>query len=203
MMQFVDQDVEFYHDIGGETLGREALERAMREGLCKRGKNEVERRPRPESIQVFTMAKDGAIIRGEHEFIGIKNPGEDGEAEFFHHWKRKGDTWLMTRVFSFDHQLLTANRETAYLILPPGSLEKFTGAYHAPQTGRVSISSSDNILLLDNGKGILKLHAKTPTVFFNRKLPLEFHFKLERGEATAFLRPGKGEGSGSRSKVKR
>lgn len=176
MMSFVAKEVEFYHDKGGLLKTRAGLRGAMANGLCRSGNNEIERRPVAGTIKVFPIASVGAILRGQHTFHGIANPGDDGIAYFFHLWEFKDGVWQMTRVFSYDHAPLPANAEVATVTLTPEQLDKFRGTYVAPQTGKVAISVQGSGLALKTDDGTMDLLPKSDTRFFNRALPLEFEF---------------------------
>jgi ketosteroid isomerase-like protein len=96
---FVD-DVEFYHDQGGLTLGRKELVESVRKNIC----GKVTRELLPATLQVYPM-KDGALEVGFHRF---HHPGHDdtegvGEGQFIHLWQKKDGVWKIIRVISFDH----------------------------------------------------------------------------------------------------
>jgi len=98
---FFADDVEFYHDQGGVTLGRVALTDSVKKNIC----GKVSRELVPGSLQVYHMKGYGAIEIGTHRF---HHPGHDdvepvGEAKFVHLWQYKGGAWKVTRVLSFDH----------------------------------------------------------------------------------------------------
>lgn len=98
---FIAEDVEFYHDKGGVTLGREALTDAIKKNIC----GKVTRALVPGTLQVYPMKGYGALETGAHRF---HHPGHDdtegvGEAQFIHLWQYKNGTWKITRVISYDH----------------------------------------------------------------------------------------------------
>jgi len=97
---FVD-DVEFYHDQGGVTLGKEKLTESIKNNIC----GKVTRELVPGSLQVHHMKGYGAVEMGVHRF---HHPGHDdtepvGEAKFIHLWQYKNGAWKITRVISYDH----------------------------------------------------------------------------------------------------
>jgi Domain of unknown function (DUF4440) len=99
----LDPDIEFYHDHGGVTLGREALTDSVRKNICGR----VTRELVTDSLEVYPMDNYGAIEIGTHRF---HHPGHDdtepvGEGKFVHlwHYDKASNTWQLTRVLSFDH----------------------------------------------------------------------------------------------------
>jgi hypothetical protein len=98
---FVDENVEFYHDLGGLTLGRAALTDAVKKNICGR----VTRELVPGTLKIYPMKGYGAIEMGVHRF---HHPGHDdtegvGEGQFVHLWQYKDGAWKVTRVLSYDH----------------------------------------------------------------------------------------------------
>jgi len=98
---FFADDVEFYHDQGGLTLGRAALTESVKKNIC----GKVSRELVPGTLQVYHMKGYGAVEMGTHRF---HHPGHDdtepvGEAKFTHLWQYKDGAWKITRVLSFDH----------------------------------------------------------------------------------------------------
>src|ERR1700716_3371754 len=61
---FFVEDVEFYHDQGGVTLGRENLTDNVKESVCGKTTREVVRR----TLQVHYMKGQGAVEMGVHRF---------------------------------------------------------------------------------------------------------------------------------------
>lgn len=98
------EDVEFYHDQGGVTLGKVALTDSVKKNIC----GKVTRELVPGSLQVFYMKGYGAIEMGVHRF---HHPGHEdteavGEARFVHLWQYKDGAWRVTRVLSYDHRAM-------------------------------------------------------------------------------------------------
>jgi Domain of unknown function (DUF4440) len=98
---FFADDVEFYHDQGGVTLGKEKLTDSVRKNIC----GKVTRELVPGSLQIYYMKGYGAVEIGVHRF---HHPGHDdtepvGEASFIHLWQYKDGAWKITRVISYDH----------------------------------------------------------------------------------------------------
>jgi uncharacterized protein (TIGR02246 family) len=98
------EDVEFYHDQGGVTLGKVALTDSVKKNIC----GKVTRELVPGSLQVFYMKGYGAIEMGVHRF---HHPGHEdteavGEARFVHLWQYKDGAWRVTRVLSYDHHAM-------------------------------------------------------------------------------------------------
>jgi ketosteroid isomerase-like protein len=98
---FIADDVEFYHDQGGVTLGRAALTESVKRNICGR----VTRELVPGTLQVYYMKGYGAVEIGIHRF---HHPGHEdteavGEGKFIHLWQCKDGAWKITRVISYDH----------------------------------------------------------------------------------------------------
>jgi hypothetical protein len=97
----IDENVEFYHDNGGVTLGRQALVDSVKQNIC----GQTQRQLVPGTLEVFGIHHYGAVEIGVHRFThpNAKPPVADGEGRFFHLWHYNNGTWQVTRVFSFDH----------------------------------------------------------------------------------------------------
>jgi|SRR5215470_11249811 len=98
---FFVENVEFYHDQGGVTLGRAALTDSVKKNIC----GKVTRELVPGTLQVFYMKGFGAIEMGIHRF---HHPGHEdtegvGEGRFIHLWQYNDGAWKITRVMSYDH----------------------------------------------------------------------------------------------------
>ena len=97
---FVD-DVEFYHDQGGLTLGKAALTESVKKNICGKTTRELV----PGTLKICYMKGYGAIEMGVHRF---HHPGHEetegvGEGQFIHLWQYKDGAWKITRVMSYDH----------------------------------------------------------------------------------------------------
>jgi hypothetical protein len=79
---FIADDVEFYHDKGGVTLGREALTESIKKNICGRLTRELV----PGTLQVYPMKGYGALEIGSHCFhhTGQQAIETAGEAQFIH-----------------------------------------------------------------------------------------------------------------------
>lgn len=97
---FIDDQVEFYHDEGGVTLGQAALTESVKKNICGTTTRELV----PGTLQIYYMKGYGAVEVGIHRF---HHPGHpeigDGEGRFVHLWHYKDGAWKVTRVLSYDH----------------------------------------------------------------------------------------------------
>jgi uncharacterized protein (TIGR02246 family) len=98
---FFVEDVEFYHDQGGVTLGRQNLADSVKKNIC----GKVTRELVPGTLQVYYMKGYGAVEMGVHRFhhLGHEDTEGVGEGRFVHLWQYKDGAWKITRVISYDH----------------------------------------------------------------------------------------------------
>ena len=99
---FFTDDIEFYHDQGGITLGKEKLTESIKNNIC----GKVTRELLAGSRQVHPMNGIGAIDMGTHLF---HHPGKDdteplGEGKFIHLWRYRDGAWKVARIYSYDHK---------------------------------------------------------------------------------------------------
>jgi ketosteroid isomerase-like protein len=102
---FMADNVEFYHDQGGVTLGKADLTDSVRKNIC----GKVTRELVAGTLQVYPMKGYGAVEIGVHRF---HHPGHEdtervGEGKFIHLWQYKDGAWKITRVISYDHHPAT------------------------------------------------------------------------------------------------
>lgn len=98
----VADDIEFYHDKTGLSVGRQALVDAIKSNIC----GKVTRELVPGSLEVYPIAGYGAVEIGVHRFHHPDDESNVGEAKFVQLWQNKDGTWKISRVISFDHQPL-------------------------------------------------------------------------------------------------
>ena len=104
LIELYAPDVEFFHVLNGRVLNREQFIQAVKKNIC----GKVQRRLLPGTMEVYPMAKIGAIQMGRHCFA------EAGQAECIQQgrysilWRFDGTSWRIARVFSYDHRPMTA-----------------------------------------------------------------------------------------------
>ena len=98
-------DVEFYHDSGGVTLGKEKLTQSVKDNICSQ---DVRRELVPGTLKIYHMKGYGAIEMGAHRFVHPKTNNPTGEASFVHLWQYKNGAWKVSRVLSYDHHQMQA-----------------------------------------------------------------------------------------------
>ncbi len=94
-------DAEFYHDIGGLSVGRKKIVEDIKNNLCGKVKRELV----PGTLEVYPLGDYGAVEIGVHRFLHPyeQDYGVVGEAKFIHIWQFKDGKWKISRVISIDH----------------------------------------------------------------------------------------------------
>ncbi len=183
MKKWITDDVEFYHDKGGITLGNENLVLSIKNGLCSNKDFRIRREAVPGTVQVFPLRKAdtiyGAIISGEHYFYITQNGQKeflDGHARFTHLWLLKDGVWKMSRILSYDHGPAAYINKRKEMTLPETALRQFTGRYKGPQTNNLLIREEKGGLVLVTGNTKMRLYPETKTLFFAKERDLTFEF---------------------------
>ncbi len=100
-------DLEFYHDLGGLTVGIENEMKSIRE-MCSRGNN-IRRELVEGSVEVYPLKKYGAVQIGVHRFYH-RNKGQSeklsGEYKFIHVWQFTDGVWKIARIISYGHDVM-------------------------------------------------------------------------------------------------
>jgi len=186
MLQLVSDDLEFYHDKGGPTYGKEAFGKSLANNLCGNKDFHLRREAVAGTVHIFPMkSKDtiyGAILSGDHVFY-INETGKkefkDGLAKFTHLWVIRDGRWVMKRILSYDHgpAVYTNTRQA----IKPGAavLKKYAGKYDGKEVGIITIVPKESTLLLTAGKKQYTIYPETTTTFFVKDRDLVFEFILD------------------------
>jgi ketosteroid isomerase-like protein len=103
MGEMVSDDLEFYHDQTGLTVGKAPFLEAIKNNIC----GKVQRTLVPGTLEVHRLKGYGAVEIGVHRFHHPGDPGPGGEAKFLQVWHDDNGVWTVTRVISYDHESLT------------------------------------------------------------------------------------------------
>ena len=108
--QFFTEDVEFYHDKGGTTMGVKNMALTLQKNLCSNSDFRIRREEVKGTKKIYMLHNSnviyGAILSGEHNFyVWEKGKTErlDGLASYTHLWLLKDGVWKMARILSYDH----------------------------------------------------------------------------------------------------
>jgi hypothetical protein len=98
------EDLEFYQDKDGLSLGRKLMVDATRKNACGKFVRELV----PGSIEVHAIPHYKAIEIGTHRFLHpySQDHGLVGEARFINVWRLKDGHWQITRAFSYGHEVI-------------------------------------------------------------------------------------------------
>jgi Domain of unknown function (DUF4440) len=99
----VSDDLEFYHDKTGLSVGKAPFLTAIKQNIC----GKVERTLVPGSMEVYPLEGYGAVEIGVHRFHHPRPEDGLGEAKFVMLWQNKDGAWKVTRVISYDHEPVT------------------------------------------------------------------------------------------------
>jgi ketosteroid isomerase-like protein len=96
----VSDNLEFYHDQTGLSVGKGPFLAAIKQNIC----GKVERALLPATLEVYPLKGYGAVEIGIHRFHHPGRPEDGmGDAKFVTLWQNKDGQWKVTRVISYDH----------------------------------------------------------------------------------------------------
>jgi len=102
-------DVEFYHDKDGLSVGEQVRENTRRLAAACPGKRGVTRTVVAGSLRVYPIDGYGAMQVGLHRF-DERGAATSTLAQFVSLWRRQDGQWRLARVLSFDHRTVDAGR---------------------------------------------------------------------------------------------
>jgi hypothetical protein len=96
----MSDDLEFYHDQTGLSVGKAPFLAAIKQNIC----GKVERTLVPGSMEVYPLKGYGAVQIGMHHFHQQGHPEDrGGDAKFVTLWQNTDNAWKVTRVISYNH----------------------------------------------------------------------------------------------------
>lgn len=95
----VSDDLEFYHDQTGLSVGKTAFLTAIKQNVC----GKVQRTLIENTLEVYPLNGYGAVEVGIHRFHHPGEPDNVGDARFVHIWHNDNGAWKITRVISYEH----------------------------------------------------------------------------------------------------
>lgn len=98
---FFAKDVEFYHDLGGVTLGADTMVATTKKNVCGKFRRELDLA----TFRVFPIPGYGAMAMGTHRFCHTPTTCE-GVGEFTTLWQETAGGWKITRALSYAHASL-------------------------------------------------------------------------------------------------
>lgn len=95
----VSDDLEFYHDQSGLSVGKASFLAAIKQNIC----GKVQRTLIVSTLEVYPLKGYGAVEFGIHRFHHPNEPGNIGDAKFVTIWHNDNGVWKVTRVISYEH----------------------------------------------------------------------------------------------------
>ena len=192
MGTFFTDDVEFYHDKGGPTLGLADLVASFHKFCESQKVIRIRREAVKDTVQIFPMKNGdsiyGAVISGQHYFYLHENGKSerlDGLARFTHLWLLKDGVWKMSRVLSFDHGPAPYVNKRITVTLSNRVLKQYTGEYSGLHSkGRVSAGNGSLMLTFSNDKN-MQIFPESKNNFFSKERDLTFEFVKNGNGKTA------------------
>ncbi len=192
---FLTEDVEFYHDKGGLTIGKENVINTFKKNLCSNPDFRLRREAVEKSVKVFPLQNGntvyGAILSGEHLFYILEKGRDerlDGLSNFTHVWLLKDGKWQMSRVLSYDHRPAPYISKRRAIALSDKLLDQYLGTYKGANTGNIQVTKEDGSLVLVIGTKRFGLYAEKEAFFFSKDRDLTFEFiKNEKGKISKFI----------------
>jgi len=180
---FVTDNVEFYHDKGGITLGAKALIESLDKNICGNVNSRIRREAIAGTVKVFPMHNGdqlyGAIISGEHAFYMTekgKPEFQSGAASFTQLWQLENGVWKMTRILSYNHHAPEYINTRKEIELPARQLDQLTGTYKSSHFGAMTLVRENKVLVLKADNNSFTLYPLSGTSFFSKERDLVFEF---------------------------
>ena len=179
---FFTDDVEFYHDKGGITMGAKPLIESLNKNICGNVNSRLRREAVAGTVKVYPMQNGneiyGAIISGEHLFYRTekgKPENQTGAANFAQLWQLKNNTWKMTRILSYNHHE-SENVTRKEIELPANQLDQLSGTYKSARSGTMTVTRENKVLILKAGNQSYTVYPQSATSFFTKERDLLFEF---------------------------
>lgn len=111
LARFLSDDIKFYHDKGGMTLGLENFKKRLKQNICNDSNYTVHRALVLGTVNCYFLKKGdlnyGAIISYDQYFYhfekGRKLNDEDDTAKCICLWLYQNEEWKISEIFSFAH----------------------------------------------------------------------------------------------------
>jgi len=109
--KYLNEDIEFYHDLGGLNIGADYEVRSIKE-MCARG-NHIRRELIKKTLEIYPIKGYGAVEMGVHTFYHT-NKGQtqekvSGTYKFVQLWQLKEGIWKLAKVISYGHEEMHNN----------------------------------------------------------------------------------------------
>lgn len=200
MGEYIADDIEFYHDKGGISLGKTNLVDSIRKNLCTKPNFRTRREAIDGTVKVYLLKNSnvlyGAIISGDHYFFNSydnKAEKREGIAKFVNMWILKDNAWKMSRILSYDHGPAPYENKRQAKTLSEDVMNRFSGKYVGARSGIASVTIEKGVLTITTGNRKFYLFPETDNRFFVKERDLTFEFLMEKGKAAKMIIRENGE----------
>lgn len=183
MATFFTDDVEFYHDKGGPTVGLANLVSSFHKFCESQKVTRIRREGVKDTVQIFPMKNGdtlyGAVISGQHNFYLYetgKNERLDGLARFTHLWLLRDGIWKMSRILSFDHGPAPYVNKRAAIDLSDKQLKGYSGKYFGPVSKASVTVRKDSLVISFSNDNKMQMYPESKDRFFSKERDLTFEF---------------------------
>ena len=186
-------NLEFYHDLGGNMNGKAQFATAMKNNICGNPSARVRREAVADSIHVYPMLANGklfgALIEGRHQFFNYaagraEVPADRGR--FTQLLVLKDGKWKVSRVFSYDHLPVQSEQKLPEVVLAKTALEALAGSYKAKDGMPLAVKVVGNHLIVEAGGGVFELYPTSENSFAMNERDMKVAFSVNAA--------GKGQG---------
>ncbi|TDQ24035.1 nuclear transport factor 2 family protein [Tenacibaculum caenipelagi] len=136
----ISEDIEFFHDKNGLINSKKRIVDSFKKMTTKEKNTaySITRILVENSLEIHQISGFGAIETGTHQFIETNGSNQKiiTQAKFMHLWKKENGNWVITKVFSYDHQPIKekVNPDKKAISLTTKQMDAYTGAYQfAPE----------------------------------------------------------------------
>jgi hypothetical protein len=183
MAAFNANDLEFYHDLGGASVGKASFIKALKNNICGDPELHIRRAAVADTIKIYPLRKRGqlygAVIEGEHAFYNkVRDKPEvmGTLARFSHVLLVKNGVWQVSRVLSYDHHDAPYDNKRIAIVLPAAQLDQLTGTYKTSKKIPFRVTRVGNALSMDVQGIVFALHPSDPSTFFVKERDLTITF---------------------------
>jgi len=183
MAAFNANDLEFYHDLGGSSVGKASFIKALKDNICSDPELHIRRAAVGDTVKMYPLRKAGqlygAVIEGDHAFYNkVRDKPEvmGTLARFTHVLLVKNGVWQVSRVMSYDHRAAPYDNKRIAIVLPAAQLDQLTGTYKTTKKTPFRVTRVGNALSMDVQGIVFAMHPSDASTFFVKERDLTITF---------------------------
>jgi hypothetical protein len=183
MAAFNVDKLEFYHDLGGASVGKPSFIKALKNNICGDPDLHIRRAAVDGSVKIYPLRNRGqlygAIVEGEHAFYNKVRSKPEVMAEtarFTHVLLVKKGVWQVSRVLSYNHRDAPYDNKRIAIVLPAEQLDQLTGTYKTKKKALFRVTRAGNALSMDVEGFVFAIHPSDASTFFVKERDLTVTF---------------------------